>query len=167
VNIGLRTRDRRRRLVVCPELQRRIVRDITVLPLIVFVLSIAVLAVFTGKLHGEAAAADVELPSLIPWLLCLFGVVVVASFGLLSQAARFSNRVAGPQFRILRVVSQELAKSTGQQIQLRGDDYLREVAADVNALLSRLDELNVALESSSGDVECRERSRETTSLAQP
>lgn len=137
---GLEKPERRRQLVVDPTLQRRIIEDIVRVPLVAFVICVLVLAVVFGSLYAEAQAEGVELPSLMPCVIAVLVMVVVATFALLSQAVRFSNRVAGPQFNIHRVVERATAGERGLQVRLRERDYLGQTAADVNTLLVVLEQ---------------------------
>lgn len=133
--------EQRRTLVVNHPLQRRIVKDIGLLPLTVLVVGTLVLGVLLRDLEREAHEHALALRSATPLLCGLVGFVLTCSFVMLTQALRISNRVAGPQVRVRQVVDDVLAGNTAMRVHIRGNDYLHETAADINRLILHIDTL--------------------------
>lgn len=143
-------------------LQRRIVKDIGLLPLTVLVVGTLVLGVLLRDLNREAHEHALALRSATPLLCGLVGFVLACSFVMLTQALRISNRVAGPQVRVRQVVDDVLAGNTAMRVHIRGNDYLHETAADINRLILHIDTLrrgqaNPATENSAEPVGAADR----------
>jgi nitrogen fixation/metabolism regulation signal transduction histidine kinase len=52
---------------------------------------------------------------------------------------RLSHRIVGPMIQIQRVLEKAIQGNYGFRINLRNNDYLHEVAEDINQLLENLD----------------------------
>ncbi|MCK4894716.1 MAG: hypothetical protein KAT07_12145, partial [Calditrichia bacterium] len=52
---------------------------------------------------------------------------------------RLSHRIVGPMIQIQRVLEKALKGKYDSRIQLRSNDYLHEIAEDLNLLLEKLD----------------------------
>lgn len=140
----------RRQLVVNEDLQRRIVRDVIGLPTIAFAINAIALGVLVGRVFAEIDLSGANLPSLVPCGVALFGLVIIGAFALLSQALRVSNKVAGPQFGMHRVVVERLDRrgeppAEPTRVKIRRGDYLHGAAADINRLFERVEELESEL----------------------
>ena len=88
--------NRRRRLIVDPKLQKRIILAAGWPPCLVMAGSILLLGFFCTRLSREALEAGVELPSLLWVFLATASFIVVATIFVLWTALRISHRIAGP-----------------------------------------------------------------------
>src|SRR5262245_31533065 len=94
--------NRRKKLIVNSGAQRRIVLAVSLCPSIALASATLVVAVFCRKLLGEASRAEVLLPSLLPLFFSMLGFVAVSAIVILVQALRFSHRIAGPSYRVIK-----------------------------------------------------------------
>jgi len=126
---------RRRTLVVDAPLQRAFVVDVAFVPGLAMGVATLIVAALCQKVSDEAAAADVDLASLVPLFLA-FALFVLASGGaVVLQALKISNRIAGPQLNMRRIVDRVLAGDHTQRVQLRNGDFMQSAAADINRLI--------------------------------
>lgn len=126
---------RRRTLVVDGPLQRAFVVDVSFVPTMAMGITTMIVAGLCQRVNNEAAAADVELASLVP-LFAAFALFVLASGGaVVLQALKISNRIAGPQVNMRRVVDQVLAGDHSQRVHLREGDFMMSAADDINRLI--------------------------------
>ena len=132
--------NRRQILIVNSAAQKRIVLAITLFPSIALASSTMVVAVFCRRLLGEAARAEVELPSLMPLFVAMLAFVVASGVVILVQALRFSHRVAGPSYRLMKSLERVRAGDIGFRVKLRMGDHLGEVADEMNRLLEWLNQ---------------------------
>ena len=124
--------DRRRTLVVDRTSQRRMILQVSLLPAAALMVAVIMMTLFCFRLEREAEAASVQLPSLTPLLLTIFGFAVVATAFIMSNAMRVSNRVAGPAFNICRVLRRLRDGEWDAQVTLRDGDELEELEEEVN-----------------------------------
>jgi hypothetical protein len=129
-------KQRRRQLVVQPELQQRIILRVILLPALALAAIGAIVSFETAALMGEAAAAEVELTRLRPLLLSVLGFIVIAGGVLIHQAVHFSHRIAGPVYNITRAMREHRAGNAARRIRLRRGDYLAEIADEFNLLVA-------------------------------
>lgn len=130
--------NRRQRLIVNKSAQQRIVIAVTLFPSIALAATTLVVAVFCRRLLGEAARAEVELPSLLPLFVALLTFVVTSGLVILVQALRFSHRVSGPAYRLTKSMERIREGDIGFRVKLRSGDHLTEVAQEMNRLLEWL-----------------------------
>lgn len=130
--------NRRKILIVNSAAQKRIVLAITLFPSIALASSTMVVAVFCRRLLGEAARAEVELPSLMPLFVAMLAFVAASGVVILVQALRFSHRVAGPSYRLMKSLERIRGGDIGFRVKLRQGDHLGEVAEELNRLLEWL-----------------------------
>lgn len=135
-----KTDSRRRILVVNKDLQRRIILAVILLPTIGLALSTMVVAVFCRQLLMEALQFDAELPSLTPLLVSVLAFFVVCSVVMAVQGLRFSHRIAGPAYRIVKSFERIREGDISFRVTLRKGDYLTEVADELNLTLDWLNE---------------------------
>lgn len=128
-------RNARRTLIVNESLQKRIILAVTLFPTLALSVAALIVAVFCRRLLGEAGYVDAELPSLVPLFLSVLGFVVACCIIVLHQALRFSNRIAGPAYRIVRSMAQLRRGEPIAPIKLRNGDFLVEIADEFNELL--------------------------------
>ena len=113
------TKNRRQTVVVNRLLQRKIILAITLSPSIAVTGAAMLVAVFCRRLQGEATAAEVELPSLMPLFVVSLGFTVFAALGMVYQALHFSHRIAGPAYRFIRSMEQIRGGDIGFRVKLR------------------------------------------------
>ena len=131
--------NRRKRIVVNKEAQRRIVLAVSLLPAIALAMAMMIIAVFCRRLFGEAVRTEAALPSLIPLFLSTLGFALASIFIILNQALRFSHRVVGPGYRLQQAFKLVQAGDLKTRIKLRDGDHLTEVADSYNEFLSWLE----------------------------
>lgn len=131
---------RRRTLIVNEPLQKRIILAVSLIPTLGLAVSTLIVAVFCRRLLGEASAQEVELPSLVPLFLAVLGFTVASGAVVVFQALRFSNRIAGPAYRLVKSMERIRGGDIGFRVNLRRGDHLIDVATEMNNLLDWLNE---------------------------
>lgn len=132
--------ERRRSLIVDRPIQRRIVVAVALFPTASLAVAAMIVAVFSRRLAGEAAVAQAELPSLLPLLLSLLGFTLLSVAIVLHQAVRFSHRIAGPSYNLLRSFERVRNGDLAFRVRLRDGDHLTELADGFNDMLDWLAE---------------------------
>jgi methyl-accepting chemotaxis protein len=130
--------NRRRTRLVLRDLQGQILLQTTALPLAVLAGLLAAFAVLGRRILDEAATALAEIPaleSLLIGVMCLGAAMVGA---ILFVAYRFSHRIAGPAYRIIKSLERVGEGDVDFQVTLRKGDLLTEVADQFNATLKAL-----------------------------
>lgn len=147
--------NRRRRLIVNKSLQSRIIFATAWAPGLCLAVTSLLLGIFCARLSNEALQADVELPSVVPIFITSVCFMLIATGYMLFGALKFSHRIAGPMYHINRVLREVQRGNAGSRIHLRKDDFLKELAADVNDFLEWLEtaapELKVASPEEGGE----------------
>ena len=115
------------------------VRAVCCLLILCLLAAAFLLNVFCERLQGEALEANVELPSIVPVLLSVAGFVVVAMILVIFNSLRFSNRVAGPMYRIQKILERVRQGEHDLRVRLRKDDFLVELAGSLNEFLAWLE----------------------------
>jgi hypothetical protein len=131
---------RRRTLIVNEQLQKRIIVAVSLIPTVGLAVSTLIVAVFCRRLLGEAMTQDVELPSLVPLFLAVLGFTLASGAVVVFQALRFSHRIAGPAYRLIKSMQRIRTGDVGFRVTLRRGDHLTEVATELNNLLDWLNE---------------------------
>lgn len=145
-------RVRRRVLVVNEQLQKRIIVGISLIPTAGLAACTVIVAVFCRRLLGEATQQDVELPSLVPLFLSVLGFTLAAGAVVVFQALRFSHRIAGPAYRLIKSMERIRTGDISFRVNLRRGDHLTEVAAEMNSLLDWLNQNPPAGVKTGGDL---------------
>jgi len=70
----------------------------------------------------------------------IFVMVLIISGFNFWFGTRLSHRIVGPMIQIQRVLEKALKGKYDSKIQLRSNDYLHEIAEDLNLLLEKLDD---------------------------
>jgi len=159
---------KRRQLIVDPDLQKRVMRDVGALPFVSLAVGVLLMGFFTRRILVEADASGAELPSILPFMAAVLAFIVVTSFALLTQGMRISNRIAGPQVRFKRFTEQVLRGESGVTLRLRDQDYAHATADEFNRLIRTIDELRqqvAALEGGAGQPEAAAATDEGAVLA--
>lgn len=129
---------RRRTLIVDGPLQRAFIVDVAFVPTLAMGIATLVVAGLCQRVNNEAAAAEVELASLVP-LFTAFALFVFASgAAVVLQALKISNRIAGPQVNMRHVVDRVLAGERDLRVRLREGDFMQSAADDINRLIEHL-----------------------------
>lgn len=131
-------RNRRRILVVNEPLQKRIILGISLIPTFGLTACTLIVAVFCRRLLSEASVNDVDLPSLVPLFVSVLGFTLASGAVVVFQALRFSHRIAGPAYRLVRSMERMRSGDLAFRVNLRRGDHLTEVAAEMNRLLDWL-----------------------------
>ncbi len=135
--------NRRRRLIVNPALQSRIIVNISWPPAVALAVSALLFGLFSTSLLDEAFIAKVELPSLVPVLVTMIGFLIVSLGFLVFQALKLSHRIAGPMYRLQKTLEAAKAGDYTVRANLREHDYLVQVADSLNEFLDVLDRQQV------------------------
>lgn len=131
---------RRRTLIVNEPLQKRIIVAVSLIPTVGLALATLIVAVFCRRLLGEALEQDVDLPSLLPLFVSILGFTLAAGAVVVFQAMRFSQRIAGPAYRLIKSMERIRSGDISFRVNLRRGDHLTEVAAEMNNLLDWLND---------------------------
>jgi nitrogen fixation/metabolism regulation signal transduction histidine kinase len=88
--------------------------------------------------ESTAVRTTSTLALVMPFLIVNNALVLAL---LLILGSRFSQRIAGPLYRIRREISRVLEGRLNMRIRLRRRDELQDVASDINSLFEELDRL--------------------------
>lgn len=126
--------NRRKRVIVLPQLQRRIVARSTLLPCLMLLTISSIVALQFSSIFAEVGELGVEIAGLGRLLVAML-ISGVAMCGLvLWQAVYFSHRLAGPVYRITKSMRELGETGRANDLRLRRGDYLTEVADEFNKL---------------------------------
>ena len=132
---------RRRTLIVDAPLQRAFVVDVAMIPTLAMVVTTIIVSAFCHRLRIEAEQSEAELGSLVPLFVSFACFVVASGFAVVYQAVRISNKVAGPQVNMRRVIDHVIAGEHNQRVRLREGDFMVSAADDINRLIEIEDDL--------------------------
>jgi hypothetical protein len=127
--------ERRRKILMDDETQRRIILGFCVAPLLSLIVACLMVGVFSRRVAAEAMLAEAELPSLRWLFLSLCAFVVVAAAMTVYQAVKHSHRIAGPLYRMRKDLGEVASGNRQKRIKLRDGDYLTELADEINRTL--------------------------------
>src|SRR5690606_1252387 len=130
----------RRILLVNEPLQKRVILAVAALPTVGLAACGLLVAAFCRDLLVEATERDVELPTLVPLFLAILGFTLAVAALVVFQALRFSHRIAGPAYRLVKSRERIRSGDICFRVILRRGDHLSEVAAELNNLLDWLNE---------------------------
>lgn len=130
---------RRKRLIVLPGLQRRLILSAAVWPLIMLSAAAGLVAMGCLVVALQAEEAQTVLPGLALLEWAFAGLFLVAASVILGQALVFSHRIAGPIYRFQLSLDRVTAGELGFRIQLRKKDFLQETAEHFNSMLDALE----------------------------
>lgn len=133
-------KNRRTRLVVNRPLQRRIVFGISMVPILTLVGATLAVAVLTGQVLDEARSAEENLPTLGPLFVSLFLFIVAAGAVVVIQALKYSHRIAGPMYRLIKSMERIRQRDLSFRVSLRSGDELTELADELNDVMDFLRE---------------------------
>jgi hypothetical protein len=126
---------RRKRLLIDPRVQSRIIKGIAWPAALCLIATSIVVTTLCYRLVDEALVAQIELPSVTPLLIAL-AVFLVASLGFtIYTALSVSHRIVGPLFRIRVVMDGVRNGQLSARARVRSRDYLPEFATFVNEFL--------------------------------
>lgn len=118
----------------------KLVLILTVLPAVILASAMVGVAWFCRTLLQEAERVDVELPSLLPLFLGVFGICLVSCLLVVLQGLRLQRRLAGPTLRVIAGMQRVRAGDLSFRIHLRRGDYLSEIAFEFNKVIDWLNE---------------------------
>ncbi len=133
-------KNRRRTLIVNKKVQTRMVLTLTFVPILGLIAATLAVGLLTGQVLEEARQAEVTLPTLGPLFIALFSFILAAGVVVVIQALRYSHRIAGPTFRIVRSLKDIRSGNLGFRVKLRKGDELEEIADELNRLIDWLAE---------------------------
>jgi nitrogen fixation/metabolism regulation signal transduction histidine kinase len=128
-------RNRRKTLVINKPVQKRIVMGITVVPIVTLIAATLAVAVLTGRVLDEARSAEETLPTLGPLFVSLFLFIVAAGAVVVLQALRYSHKIAGPMYRLIKSLERMRTGDVSFRVKLRQGDELGELADEVNRVI--------------------------------
>lgn len=134
----IQTSNRRKKLIVLPEFQRRMIRQAAFWPLATLVIASTLVGVAWRLVLQEVATTSTVIESLALLLGAFALLIGSAVFVILYQAMLFSNRVAGPVYRIHKALEAVRAGNLDVRIKLREKDLLLETADEFNATIDVL-----------------------------
>ena len=127
--------NRRHRLMVNRPVQTRIIISATWGPFLILLITSVFVGVFCMRLAREAVALGTDLPSAL-WLLATVAMFMLAATGFIAfHALKLSNRIAGPMYRMARVMEAIQNGNTKERVRLRPTDLLWPLAQDMNMFL--------------------------------
>lgn len=129
------TRSQRRTLIVDSKMQKAFVVDVALVPATAMAVTTLIVALFCQRLGEEADTFDIGLTSLVPLFISVVCFVMASGFAIVFQAIKMSNRVAGPQINIKRVINQVIAGDPNVRVRLRKGDFMISAADDINRLI--------------------------------
>jgi sensor histidine kinase YesM len=133
--------NRRKSRIVLPSLQGQIILQTTLLPLIALGLLVLTATFIARQLMVEAATMDVVFENLQPLLVAIVCMSTVMAGSILYVAFRFSHRIAGPAYRLVKSLEQVQTGNAHFQVKLRDGDLLTELAVQMNLTLESLQSL--------------------------
>jgi len=113
---------------------------LTVLPVLTLVASIFGVTWFCHSLLEEAKRVDVDLPSLLPLLLGVFGICLVSCLLAVTHGVRLQRRLGGPTLRLIAGMQRVRVGDLSFRVHLRRGDYLSELAFEFNKVIDWLNE---------------------------
>lgn len=132
--------NRRKKLVINKPVQRRIIVGVTIVPMIVLIGATIAVAILTGRVLDEARVAEQSLPTLGSLFISLFLFIVAAGATVVISALRYSNRIAGPMYRLCKSMREIREGDLSFVVRLRKGDELTEIADELNAMVKWLRE---------------------------
>lgn len=118
----------------------KLVFILTVLPVLILAVSILGVAWFCRALLEEAERVDMDLPSLLPLFLGVFGISLVSCLLVVAHGLRLQRRLAGPTLRVIAGMQRVRVGDLSFRVHLRRGDYLSEVAFEFNKVIDWLNE---------------------------
>lgn len=134
-----RTDNRRRRILIDRPVQGRIILNMSWPPAVALGMTAVILGIFSKRLLEEALEAQIELPSLVPILWTIVAFLLVSVGYLLFSALKFSHRIAGPAYRLLRTLESARGGDLSARANLRSGDFLVDVADSLNEFLTQIE----------------------------
>ncbi len=130
-------KNRRRTMMVDKHAQARMIRRLCLLPTIgLAVMGLVVIVSVVGLLI-EVQESHVELSFLPPVVWSVAGFVGGSAGCMFMTSFRFSYRVAGPTYRILKSLEEFQHYGGDFKIQLRAGDELQDLAAKLNEVIHK------------------------------
>lgn len=130
----------RRSLIINPMMQKRVMLAVTIFPGMALAIMMSFVCYFCYSVYEQAIYLNVQFDYLIPLFLSIPGFVVLTALVMLMNALFTSHRIAGPAYRISSSIKQLREGDVGFTVKLRPDDYLMDVADELNLLLDSLNE---------------------------
>lgn len=126
---------KRKKLIIDPQLQGRLMRDCGAPPLVALVGGTLVVKYMLGIVRAEASSQDVKLPSLDDLNTAIVAFAVICGVIALYHALILSHRIAGPVYRLGCSIEDLVRGKTNTTVSLRRGDYLQKSADQFNRIV--------------------------------
>ena len=136
--------NRRKQLIINPEIQYEMLKYLAVLILMIFLAQMVTIVLFFNQIsemaQDNATMSPFDLLSQYKYILLAYQMIPIISISCVGFYFfnKFTNRIVGPIFNINRVIKRindgEVEKT---EIKLRDGDYFKELAADLNTLIKK------------------------------
>lgn len=133
-------RDPRSKIFIDPTKQVRTAARLSALPILTLVGATVAVALLGSRVLNEARSLEAEITSLFPLFLALVLLILSAGCLVALQAVRYSHRIAGPSFRLLKSLERIRRGNLDFRVELRDGDELQDLADGVNRLMDWLEE---------------------------
>jgi nitrogen fixation/metabolism regulation signal transduction histidine kinase len=139
------TKNRRKKLIINPTLQRQMIKDMVKIPILTLTICTILVASSFWAVLPDFESLETTFPGIYKvmfgLLLSVVCLVFLSSlFITMVAATRISNRVAGPLYRLTTAMEQILKGEDHVKITLRKGDYLEDIVDNFNRFLSCLEE---------------------------
>jgi len=125
-------RNRRRQYIINKPVQKRIIFTVSFIPVVGLVGATLAVAVLAGKVLEEARSVDENLPTLGPLFIALLFFILSTGGVVILQAMRYSNKIAGPMYRLVKSLQRIREGDLEFTVKLREGDELTELADELN-----------------------------------
>jgi hypothetical protein len=131
--------NRRRRLLIDPQQQTRMLMGMALVPSIILAATGAGLAWLYTEIDAQLVRSNVSMPLVLAGFLVATCFLCAAIAVLLWQGLKTSHRVYGPIYRIVRTLTLVREGDWSKRIKLRDGDHLTELADHLNTFLDWLE----------------------------
>ena len=131
--------NRRRKLIVKKALQKKIVLQTTLFPIIFLALLSLAVASVSATFVANARDVGESYPNLKPLFIALFGFLGSMALLILFVALRLSRRVAGPTYRLMQSILLMRQGDFSFRVRLCKGDLLTELVEELNLTLDVLE----------------------------
>ncbi|MFQ5503554.1 MAG: HAMP domain-containing protein [Planctomycetota bacterium] len=132
--------NRRRRYIVNKPVQNRIIFTISFMPILGLVGATLAVAILAGRVLDEARSVDENIPTLGPLFIAMLLFILSSGGVVVLQAVRYSNRIAGPTYRLVKSLERVMEGDLNFRVKLREGDELTDLAEALNRHIDWLQE---------------------------
>ena len=131
--------NRRKQLIIDPVAQKRQIGSMIWTPFLMLGVAAAITVTMSLRLLYEADTVQAELPSLKLMIVWLMVFLAGAAGAIVLQAVKFSNRIAGPSYRMRKSLARVREGDFSIRVRLRVGDELIPLAEEMNRVLEWLE----------------------------